>query len=534
MLRIAIPAVFVAAIAFCAPAYADALDDAEKACEGKTGQTPDQIVAGCTTVIQSGQYDQANLSLAYINRGLGYHQKNELDKAIADYEEALKLNPQSAVAFYARGTVYRDKGANELALADLDRAVAIKPDLPDLFATRGNVLAAMGEHERAIADFTEALRVKPGDANALSSRGYSYYKNGEIDLAMLDYDAALAIRPDAIDFLNRGVAHFKLGEHEKSIADYSEALKLQPDYELAVANRCDAYNKIAEFDKAIADCNEAIRLKPDDALAFHDRGVAYRGKHDYVNAIADFDKAFSLDPELTSALFDRAIAYEEQQDFEHAIQDLDRYVGLEPDDASGYMMRGVTLFEKGDFARAVPDFEKQNQLNPQYAYASLWLTIARGKVGDVSAEQIFQSARQVNLQEWPGPLISFSMGQATVDEVRKAASAGDAKTQSEQNCEADFFVGEIELKRGNTSEARTLLQRAVDTCPKTYYEYGGALAEMKRIGGGDIMAMAKGYYDQLASALPAWFPREALPFVIGIVIGGVLVLFLRRRKRAQS
>src|SRR5262245_58491819 len=51
----------------------------------------------------------------------------------------------------------------------------------------------------------------------------------------------------------------------------------------------------------------------------------------------------------------------------------------------------------------------------------------------------------------------------------------------EEKCEAAFYTGELQLMLGNKPDARTALQTAADTCPKTFYEYNGAVAELKRL-----------------------------------------------------
>jgi rhomboid protease GluP len=48
-------------------------------------------------------------------------------------------------------------------------------------------------------------------------------------------------------------------------------------------------------------------------------------------------------------------------------------------------------------------------------------------------------------------------------------------------CEAEFYIGEWHLLRGNNADARSALQAAADTCPKGFVEYDGAVAELKRL-----------------------------------------------------
>ena len=60
------------------------------------GVSLDQKISGCTTVIQSGKISNSDLALAYTNRGFAYGTKGQHDRAIQDYDQAIKLNPSNA------------------------------------------------------------------------------------------------------------------------------------------------------------------------------------------------------------------------------------------------------------------------------------------------------------------------------------------------------------------------------------------------------------------------------------------------------
>jgi tetratricopeptide (TPR) repeat protein len=61
------------------------------------------------------------------NRGLAYRAKGEHDRAIQDYDEAIKLNPNLAIAFYNRGLAYGAKGQHDRAIQDFDQAIRLNP-----------------------------------------------------------------------------------------------------------------------------------------------------------------------------------------------------------------------------------------------------------------------------------------------------------------------------------------------------------------------------------------------------------------------
>ena len=65
------------------------------------------------------------------NRGAEYYRKNEVDRAMADYDEAIKRDPNYAVAYSNRGIAYRDKGEHDRAIADFLKVLEINPSNQD-------------------------------------------------------------------------------------------------------------------------------------------------------------------------------------------------------------------------------------------------------------------------------------------------------------------------------------------------------------------------------------------------------------------
>ncbi len=85
-------------------------------------------IRGCTQIIERGTRESLeNRASAYINRGVAYTKKGEVDRAIADYTKAIALDPDDAEAYYNRGVVYGRKGDKEREIADFRKALEINP-----------------------------------------------------------------------------------------------------------------------------------------------------------------------------------------------------------------------------------------------------------------------------------------------------------------------------------------------------------------------------------------------------------------------
>jgi hypothetical protein len=90
--------------------------------------------------------------------------------------------------------------------------------------------------------------------------------------------------------------------------------------------------------------------------------------------------------------------------------------------------------------------------------------------------ELSDNAARLTTADWPHAVIDFYLGRRSLDEMLAAAS------NANEQCESAFFAGEWQLLHGNKAEARALLQVAVDTCPKTFVEYPGAISELRRLG----------------------------------------------------
>ncbi|WP_439394981.1 tetratricopeptide repeat protein [Bradyrhizobium sp. PMVTL-01] len=315
------PLRFVFAILVVAgPAAAD--DDATR-CSREAG---DVAIAACTRAINSGA---GQPSINYNNRGLAYRRKGENDRAIADYTEALRLNPKYAIAYNNRGLAFSEKGENDRAIADYNEALRLDPKYAIAYNNRGLAYWRKGENDRAIADYNEALRLNPKYAVAYSSRGLAYSEKGENDRAIADETEALRLDPKlTVAYNNRGLAYWRKGENDRAIADETEALRLDPKLASAYNNRGLAYSKKGENDLAIADYTEALRLDPKRAVAYFNRGLAYSEKGDSDRAIAEYNEALRLDPKYAVAYVNRGLAYEKLADFARARADFSTALGL--------------------------------------------------------------------------------------------------------------------------------------------------------------------------------------------------------------
>jgi tetratricopeptide (TPR) repeat protein len=97
-------------------------------------------IVACNLVIASGRLQPSDLSRAYNNRGNAYYfVKKEYDRAIADYSEAIQLDPKNVVAYNNGGDAYYYvKRDYDQAITDYDKAIQLDPKYARAYYNRGN------------------------------------------------------------------------------------------------------------------------------------------------------------------------------------------------------------------------------------------------------------------------------------------------------------------------------------------------------------------------------------------------------------
>src|SRR5258708_9370186 len=158
-----------------------------------TLRDPEPRIIACTQSINSGKWTGRNQAMNYTNRGNGYREKGDLDHAIADFGEAIQIDPKHVMAFNNRGVVYSYKGDRDRAISDFNEAIRIDPKYPMAFINRRAASVDKGDIDPAIADYNAAIRLDPKYARAFNNRGNAYRAKGDADRATADHNEAIRL-----------------------------------------------------------------------------------------------------------------------------------------------------------------------------------------------------------------------------------------------------------------------------------------------------------------------------------------------------
>jgi tetratricopeptide (TPR) repeat protein len=131
--------------------------------------------------------------------------KGDSDLALADFDEAIKLDDKDAVAYHRRGEIRATRDEFESALADLSQAIRLNPENGFSYYLRGVTRFELYTHaapwirwedlEAAIADFGETIRIHPDWSQGYFARGIAWRTNGDKERAIADLLEAARLSP---------------------------------------------------------------------------------------------------------------------------------------------------------------------------------------------------------------------------------------------------------------------------------------------------------------------------------------------------
>jgi tetratricopeptide (TPR) repeat protein len=234
-----------------------------------------------------------------INQGSALLDNGEYDMAIAQFDEAIKQDPNDALAYADRGIGEYWKEDYEGAAADFDRALALDPREAVVYRGKGMLAAHKGDNRQAVGHFSRALELRPDSAFTLRSRAWAYLALNDTDHALADSDAALkqADTPDVHKL--RIVIFAQAGKLDQVLVEADKLVAATPDDPTAHTARGYVLMELGRKAEARKEFDTSLAEKP-SADAYIARSQTY-GAADKALVQADLDAALKLDPKAYDA-----------------------------------------------------------------------------------------------------------------------------------------------------------------------------------------------------------------------------------------
>jgi tetratricopeptide (TPR) repeat protein len=389
---------------------ARAQSDRQQCADPALRMSLEQRVQACTRALRAARSGRTVRGLLLGARGAAHLNNNEPRRAIADFDEALKLDPKSAPAYALRGVAHNRLGNDEQALADYKSALGLDPRNIETLVNRANYFASKNRTTEALADTTAALQIDPNYGPALYMRAILHMRQDQAQKALADINALFATssRPGAKEYGARAWIRGANRDPTGALADFDEAIRMDAQQAWLFRDRGQLHLVAGRPAAALEDLSAALRLDPRDAVALKVRARAFVGLKRFEEARQDLAAVLRADPDDRAALLASAELATDTGDFVGALTFIERSI-QQRDDAEARNRRawnrlllrdlapaeadievalskerraefldtrGWIRFRKGEFDRALDDFADAMRLDPRIGIAYL----GRGRI----------------------------------------------------------------------------------------------------------------------------------------------------------
>lgn len=201
---------------------------------------------------------------AYFNRGSVLFGMKRYEEALADFNEAIRLDPANASAYANRGYTYLALGHIEQADSNFDKAITLEPGFAKAYVGRGSALNELGSCKEALAEFDKALELEPNNVQALIGRGDAFMGLKDYKKALKAFERAAELDPNSVPALNGiGYANLALGNYDGAGKVFERAIAEESlrDAQMGVTSE--------DVQRGLTGENQPVKRNPPIARAYY-------------------------------------------------------------------------------------------------------------------------------------------------------------------------------------------------------------------------------------------------------------------------
>ena len=318
----------------------------------------------------------------------------------------------TAMNLYQQALVYLRQQQFQEAIISCQQALKYQPEFALAYKTIGVALQVQGQEEEAQKYYLKALEIQPDLAEVYANLGNIYTKQQQWDKAIEAYQKALEIQPK-LAIAHRNIAQIltQLNRQEEAVQYWYKALQLEPNWAtpeeyLTLGNMLLKQEKPLQ---AIECYQRIIKVKPDSFEAAHNLGEAFSQLERWLEAIDTYQKALKINPNSAITYQRLADAFVKVKSEDEAIINYKKAIEIDPKSFQAHQKIAQLLFQQKQYEPALKAYLRAIELQPfyQWSYWNLWNILAEHhKLND--ALTLYQDA----VQRYPdAPLVELNFGE---------------------------------------------------------------------------------------------------------------------------
>ena len=320
---------------------------------GKT----DKALEDYNTAVKTNPNDVGPLQ----NRGDYFYKLERFDESDIDFQKVLKIDPENAYARMGLGRNCLERKEYQKAIDYFDYVIALYPDYSSGYSFRADAYNSMGDYANASSDIVRALEIDADNKafHMMANNGKDLYK-----------PLSARLKAKVISEKNNPYWLYCLGALEESTERYPDAVNSYLKALTLDANDVTAW-RISEcekadgnFGKALEYADKAIELDPDDISYVYGKADIYWYMDKLDSADVEMTKCIDAEPDNAGFYHRRGWYREHNNNEDGALEDYSNAIILDPDEAAySYMTRGRLYLSRGEKDLAEADFKKCVQID---------------------------------------------------------------------------------------------------------------------------------------------------------------------------
>jgi tetratricopeptide (TPR) repeat protein/TolB-like protein/predicted Ser/Thr protein kinase len=344
-----------------------------------------QVAAAYTLYLQGRGYLQ------------NYDRPENNDSAIQVFKQALRLDPNYALAYAGLGDAYWKKFTDDKdpqwvqsSRESCEKAVNLDPNLAAAHECLGTLYSGTGHYEDAVTEFESALKAEPTNDDAYRGLAKTYEQLEKLPEAEKTYQRAIDLRPQYwAGYSWLGAFYQNHTRYADAAKMFSKVISLAPDSFRGYSNLAAANVAQGKYAEAIVNLNRSISIRP-SSRAYANLGMAYFCLRRFDEAAQSFEQAAKLNDKFYEAWWDLGDAYSfvpaksglAKGAYEKCVSLANEAVSVDPRDPLALSIRGICKAMLGDRAAAFADLGRADSIAPVDAEVSFDTAVVYNHFGD--------------------------------------------------------------------------------------------------------------------------------------------------------
>ena len=353
-----------------------------------------------------------------------YRLNNDMQKAEAELKTAVKLDPSSEEAVTTLAMLYTDEGDTQHALKVLS-AVPDSARSAKLYSALGAAYEQRKEYKSAIDAYRHAIVLDRDNLDAIRGLAENLLNDGQADAALEQYKIIADANPeDAQTYLRIAEIYRRQGKYDQALENLKKADTMVPDSMEVPYNMAAVYQAQGRYDDAVKLLQDLLKKtekaetsgsqgdRNNRAIFIERLGMIYRDQENYTAAVDTFRKMLALGDDNARSGFQEIIdTYREAKQWPQATAAAKEAVQKLPNDRDLKMVLDAQLADTGEVDKAIADVKSMLKGGPEdrEVYLRLGIMYTRAKKYK-EAEESLDKAEQMATKSDEKAYVSFLRG----------------------------------------------------------------------------------------------------------------------------